>query len=120
MANKRQLKKFIENTCGAVAAETVLSAAVFPEINRDAVNDIVNDALALQTQSLSRINVSFDKSERDFDNRAAYNKARHAYYTAAYKALLNEFDAKIVELVGKMNAALPQSVRDQLRKAAAE
>ena len=30
MANKRELKKFIRNTCGALAAEIVLARAAFP------------------------------------------------------------------------------------------
>lgn len=120
MANKRQLKKFIENSCGAVAAEMILSAAAFPEIDRKAVGEVVNDAMALQAQSLSRINVSFDKSQRDFDNRAQYNKARHEYYAAAYRALLNDFDEQLITIVTKMNAAMPESVRQEFKKAITE
>lgn len=119
MANKRQLKKFIKNSCGSIAAGTVLAAVVFPDVDRNAVNEIVNDAVELQTKSLSRINVSFDKREADFENRGAYNKARHEYYAAALRSLLKDFDAKVLELVAKMNAAMPQAVRDEFKKAAA-
>lgn len=43
MANKRQLKKFVRNTCGALASEIILARAAFPEIARKEVHDIVSD-----------------------------------------------------------------------------
>ena len=37
MANKRDLKKYIRNTCGALAGEILLARAAFPAIERKTV-----------------------------------------------------------------------------------
>ncbi|MDE6464834.1 MAG: hypothetical protein K2L16_09435 [Muribaculaceae bacterium] len=120
MATKRDLKKFIRNSCGALAAEMLMARAAFPEIDRKKTYEIIGDVAALQTRSLGRVNVSFDKDCKAFETPAAYRKARRAYYSAAYDKLVEEFDASMLEIVKKMNAALPENVRVLLKEAAAE
>lgn len=120
MATKRELKKFIRNTCGAIAAEILFARAAFPAIERKAVHEVLFDAASLQGSALRKVSVSFDKCPSDFDTKAEYNKARNEYFRKAYKRLLEEFNAGVVELVKKMNAALPDNVRMTLKDAAAE
>lgn len=120
MANKRQLKKFVTNTCGALAAEIILARAAFPEIDRKAVYDIISKIAATQQETLAKASISFDKARRDFDNAAEYRKAHREYYNTAYTKLLDAFDAKINEILKEMNAALPENVRATLKVTAAE
>lgn len=120
MATKRDLKKFIRNTCGALAAEIILARAAFPSIERAKVYDIVSDIAALQVNTLPKVSIAYDKKPTDFTNLAEYHKARHAYYATAYDHLLESFEAQVAEIVTKMNAALPEDVRATIKKSLAE
>lgn len=120
MANKRDLKKFIRNTCGALAGEILLARAAFPEIDRKDVNKIICDIAALQSESLAKASISFagttDNNEEGA--KAKYRAAKSAYYRTAYTKLLDEFDAKVREIVKSMNASLPEGVRLAIKEAA--
>lgn len=117
MATKRDLKKFVRNTCGALAGEILLASAAFDQIDIEKVRDIVRRIAALQEDIISKVSIAFDKAPRDFDNRADYNKARAGYYSNAYTNLLNDFDEQVAEIVVAMNAALPEAVREELKTA---
>lgn len=120
MANKRDLKKFIRNTCGAMAAEIVLARAAFPEIPRKEVHDIVSDIARMQCTNLAKVSISFDKTPGDFDTIAEYHKAKRAYFNTAFNKLIDDFDGEVTEMVKRMNAALPEQVRSTIRKAVSE
>lgn len=118
MTSKRDLKKFIRYSCGAAAAEIVLARAAFPTIERNAVSDIIRDLAELQDASILLVNVSYDKTPGTFANIHEYRTARSRYYRAACHKLLTDFDAKLGDIVKKMNAALPDDVRATLKQAA--
>lgn len=120
MATKRQLKKFVRNTCGALAAEIILARAAFPTIDRKQVHDIIAEIAAVQADTLSKAAITFDKSPRDFEDRSLYKKGRREYFSKAYTSLLDSFDASVDAILKKMNAALPEDVRAQIKVAAAE
>lgn len=120
MATKRDLKKYVRNTCGSLAGEILLARAAFPVIDRKTVHDIINDIAVLQSASLAKVSVAFDKKERDFADPAQYRKARSEYYAKAYGSLVCDFDDAVLEIVKKMNAALPAEVREAIKEAAAE
>ncbi len=120
MANKRQLKKFIRNTCGALAAEIVLARAAFPSIDRKEVHDIVRDIARLQCTTLAKTGISFDKTPRDFETPAEYHRERRAYFTKAFDRLIENFDDGVTAIIKSMNAALPEDVRMQIKQNLAE
>lgn len=120
MATKRQLKKFVANTCGAMAAEIILARAAFPVIERKTVYDIISKIAALQNDTIKKVSLSFDKAPRDFANKSEYNKARRTYFATAYTKLLSYFDGAVADIVKEMNAALPAEVRETLKGVAAE
>lgn len=109
MANKRQLKKQVRYICGDIAAECALAKYVVEGINREAMNETLCEIAALQEATLSRINVTFDKLPKDFENLKAYNKAKHEFTLKAFESINSEFSKGIQELVKKMNSALPNA-----------
>lgn len=117
MANKRDLKKFIRNTCGALALDMILARESFPQIDRKAVHDVVVDAARLQGKTLRRVNFSYDLAPESFEDYTTYKKARAAYYRKAYATLLNDFNEEIGAIVKQMNAALPDEVRKSIKEA---
>lgn len=120
MATKRDLKKFISNTCGALAAEIILARAAFPSIERGKVYDIVSDIAALQENTLPKVSIAYDKRAADFADYAEYRKARRTYFATAYDQLINKFEAGVADIVAKMNAALPDDVRATIKQSLAE
>lgn len=120
MANKRELKKFIRNACGAMASEILIARSIFPSITRKNVYDIVRKIASLQAMTLRLVSVSYDKTPDAFEDIRAYRADKRSYYKLAYKKLLENFDAKLLEIIKDMNAALPEDVRAQLKDAAAQ
>ena len=120
MANKRELKKYIIQTCGAMAADMIMTGYIFSEVNPADVDKVISHLAALQADSLAKCSTSYDKVARDFETPADYHKARRAYFAAAYTKLLKDFNAEVSQIVKEMNAALPESVKSELKQAAAE
>ena len=107
MANIRKVKKSVHYTCGDLAAEILIASHAINDFDREKAYKIVNDIASLQTDSILKCSFSFDKVRKDFENDAANNKAKTAYYHAAFKKLIDSFNDKVVEIVKEMNAALP-------------
>ena len=120
MANKRDLKKFIRNTCGNIALDMVIVGDHFSQIDKKDVEKIVFDCAVLQTTTISRLGIAFDRTEADFATKAEYAAARRKYFRRAYTALLEQFDKDVEELVKNMNQALPDEVRQSLKQAVNE
>lgn len=115
--NKRLLKKEIRMICGSLAGECVLAQVSIPGIDTNKFNDIIIELADLQQNALSRINFSFPQTEKAFENRSAYRKARDEYFKAAFKKLKAEFNAHIAAIVKQMNEALPQEQKEANKKA---
>lgn len=107
MANKRQLKKHIAFVCGEIASECIVASHLIKGANSEALMKIVGKVAQLQSNAVKKINIAFDKTPRNFESAAEYNKARTQYFSKAYKALLDEFNAHVRDIVDEMNKALP-------------
>jgi|GEM_PF-3799960 len=66
---------------------------------------------------LNNVTFVFDKLPKDFESGAAYRKARAEYFKKAFSSLREKFYDKVNALVKEMNAALPQEVKDNNKKA---
>lgn len=104
MANKRQLKKYIHNVCGDLAAEIISAYHCFDGVQSDKVGEIVGAIAELQCNSLAKVSVAHDKKKG----------SAHA----EYKALVEEFNKEVVRIVAMMNAALPEEAHKEMKEAA--
>ncbi len=111
MANKRQLKKNIAYVCGELAAEILIAYHLSKDVERSAVEAIINDIAELQAGTIAKVTFAFDKTKKDFENAGEYNKAHAKYYAAAYAKLREEFTAKAADIVAEMNKAVPAESR---------
>lgn len=116
MANKRDLKKEIQYVCGDIAAECLIAKNFVKGVDAEKLNDVVGKVADLQISALEAASFSFDKLPKDFENGAAYHKARYSYFRKAYTALREKFYNKVNELVKEMNAAIPQEVKENNKK----
>lgn len=113
MANKRDLKKYIKYTCGNIAGECIFAKIYFDGVDCDKMDDIIVKTACLQTNTIDKVSVSFDKTLKSFEGNAAkYKKAKTAYFKEAYKALNKELADAVNEIVAEMNAALSQEQKD--------
>lgn len=112
MAKKRILKKNISRICGAIAGDAMLASYLDPKVDRAKIEDVVRRVAALQETARARVTFWFDKSPRDFaGDRAAYAKARSAYYRAAFEKLRSEFNHEAISIIKELNEAVPADVR---------
>lgn len=113
MANKRDLKKYIKYTCGDIAGECIFANLYFEGVNHDKIAEIIVKAATLQTTTIDKVSVTFDKTPKSFGgNNFEYRKARAAYFKTCYKALKDEMNATINEIVKEMNAALSKEQKE--------
>ncbi|MDE6276937.1 MAG: hypothetical protein K2M06_02405 [Muribaculaceae bacterium] len=117
MSNRRELKKYVHAVCGDLAAGILETSYAFGNVKKSDVIDIVNDIASLQIDTLAKISIAFDKTPSAME-AGEYRKARRAYYRSAAKALLDEFHKSVDEILKKINAALPEEVRAELKAAA--
>lgn len=117
MANKRQLKKFIRCTCGALATDMSLAWRAFPQIDIKDVEQIIIHIAHMQVSALRRTSISFDRKRADFESAAEYSKARRAYFRKAYAALNAHFAQETAQTVKLMNQALPDEVKQAIKDA---
>lgn len=117
MSNKRQLKKHVRYVCGDLAAELLVARSLYPGFDNDKVAEIIGKIAELQVSTIANASFSFDKARHDYQDAAAYNKERQAYNRKAYSKLNETFGNGIAEIVKMMNQAMPQSLRDDAKKA---
>ena len=115
MSNKRALKKRISEVCGDIARDAMLAAAIYrKDIDTKKIDDVLRNLAELQEETLVKSNFSFDKSEREFETRAAYRKARRDYFATAYDKLNKDFVERAVAIVKELNEAVPTEARKQV------
>ena len=116
--NKRSTKKAIRRICGDVAGECIVASHFINGVSTEEMHKIVIEAATLQTFSLEKVSVAYDKVPSDVGSKREYNKERRAYFKKAFSTLHKEVEAKLQEIVKAMNAALPQEAKDANKKAA--
>ena len=117
MANKRELKKRIQYVCGDLAAECLLAKNFVKGVDAEAMKRIIAEIADLQISTLAKVSFAFDHLPTDFPSENLYRKARNAYYNKAYASLQSKFLDKVNDIVREMNAALPQEVKENNKKA---
>lgn len=106
--NKKDLKKYI-NRMGLEVAEGVLPAAVCAKIiAEDKAHEILNKLATIKTEALSRMNIAFDKTQKEFESEKKYRAARKAYFVQAYTKLLDDYEKGVENLLNEVNSAVPE------------
>lgn len=109
MANKRQIKKAIQNACGDIAGECIFAESAFGAGKTEEWDSIIIDTALLQQEAVNRVNNRFDKKVKDFANRKEYNKARRAFFKEREKELSEYFRAEVENIAKRMNDLMPSN-----------
>ena len=117
MANKRQLKKYMKNMAANLAGETVFILNYYDGIDEAKANDVIDKIFNLLTEKINDVSVDFDKTCKD---SFAGDKARNAYYKAAYKKLYTDFTEGVSAVLKDMNALLSKEQLEENKRMANE
>lgn len=112
MSSLRQVKKNIRNFCGDILAECVLAGTLYSDADEKKLADAVLMTAKLQTETIRKLSISFDKSPRDFTNLSEYRKARRYYYRKAIASLDSIFLKEAESIIALMNKAIPEKHND--------
>ena len=117
MSNRRNFKKYVRAVCGDLAAGILETSYAFEGVKHSDVRAIISDIATLQVDTLAKAGVAYDKCPSAME-AGEYRKARRTYFHKAYKALADEFNNSVKDILKKINAALPADVRESLKEAA--
>lgn len=113
MSSIRKFKKQIYCICGDIADEILIAAHATKDFDKEKAYSIVGDIASLQVDTISKCKFSYDKIRKDFDNDAAYRRARHAYTKSAFCKLHEDLETRLQETVKAMNAAMPKESKNK-------
>lgn len=116
MSSIRRTKKEIRYACGDIAAELLIASHAIKEFDQKTALDIIAEIARLQVDSLGKCSFTFDKAKADFADEKEYRKARHQYTAKAFAKLHENMSAEMQAIVDKMNAAMPQHIKDAIKK----
>lgn len=108
MANKRQLKKMVNNACKDLVYAIFISDCAAGHADDTRMLQLLTELDTMHTHALAAATFSFDKTPRDFDNRHAYNVAKSKYFRKAYTEYHKEFTDSMQKIVDQINAILPK------------
>ena len=113
MANKRILKKQVRYICGDIALECAIALETIPDVDKKIMTEAIRDIAELQTKTLNKMSYAFDKIARDYDNKKQYRKEKTVYNSTAFKKLKVKFNESVLDIVKKMNSALPKKTTQE-------
>ena len=109
MANKRQIKKAIQEAGGDIASECIFAESAFGEDKIEQWDSIIIDTALLQQEAVNRVNNRFGKKVKDFANRKEYNKARRVFFKQCEKELSEYFRTEVNNIAKRMNELMPSN-----------
>ncbi len=116
MASIRKTKKEIRYACGDLASELLIAAHAIKGFDMAETRHIIGDIASLQVDALHKCSFAFDRARSDFETGKEYRSARSKYIAAAFRKLNKEVTEQTQAIVDRMNAAMPQHIKDAIKK----
>ena len=120
MGNKREFKKYAEALGASVCEAMMFAYYNQPGVDKEAIEKAIAKVLGATAAAKSNADVTFDKGYRAFPSLPEYSKAKKAFFKQLFTKINKDFDKEIDEAVKMFNAAIPQSVKDEQKREAAE
>lgn len=113
MANKRELKKYVNRASNELAFASFLTGCSIDGTDFKRINDLIIEVNTLKIRTLYNVTFAFDKMPKDFDDKKAYRAARRRYFATAYKKLHAEFAEHYQKLVDELNAITAEATKSE-------
>lgn len=119
MANKREFKKYVE-AVGVSACNAMMATYYNVEgADKEAIEKAMAQVLGAIGAARSHANVKFDKGMKAFPDATAYAKAKKEFFRKVFVKISDDFSKELDAALKTFNAAIPQEVKDQYKKAVA-
>lgn len=108
MANKRQLKKFINDNCRELAFVTFIADCAVRNSDENKFTELLNEIENFRVSALDAASFSFDKTPSAFADRREYNRAKNAYFKKAYTKFHEDYAVRLQKIIDEINSIQPK------------
>lgn len=118
MANKRILKKSIDDLGNSIINEMAITFYNIEGADKDLISQAISKVLEAMNTAHCKTCVHFDKKRRDFNSEKEYYVAKKAFNKKNYDELIADFNEKIEEALKNFNEAIPAEEKEANKKLA--
>ena len=109
MASKRDLKKAIRRSCGALAGECVIMQAhLADQTDPEKWDDLIIESAMIQVDAVRAISAPCPEKRRQHANPHAYKKARRAFVRTSVADIKQHMVERMQQVVKQMNELAPK------------
>lgn len=109
MANKRQFKKSVDALSAALADEMMASYYNVKEADRDKISQAIAKIATAMTEAKHNAARLFGKGVKEFENLAAYNKAKAEFTKQKYTEAIEQYNKALGEALKAYNEGMPKN-----------
>ena len=109
MANKREFKKSVEALSSALFDEMMASYYNVKEADRDKISSAISKVALAMEKAKKQSNVLFKKGMKEFDNIAAYNKAKAQHTKEKYQKAIADYNEALGQALIDYNEGMPKN-----------
>ena len=116
--NKRDFKKYVESVGDSACASMIDVYETVENVDKQKVADAVEKVIAAVAAAKTNADITFDKGVKAFDSLAEYSKAKKKFFKQLFEKIYKDFYTDLYEAVKEFNAAVPEEVKADNKKAA--
>lgn len=107
MASKRAFKKSVEALSSALVNEMMASYYNRKDADREKISQAIAKVISAMGTAKKDAGVVFDKGVKDFENLAAYNKAKAQHIKEKYNQAIANYNSSLGEALKAYNEGVP-------------
>lgn len=120
MANKRILKKSVDDLGNAIIDEMAIAFYNMEGADKDLISKAISKVLEAMNDAHSRISRVFGEKRRDFATEKEYLTAKKAFIKNNYDELITDFNEQLKEALKDFTDATPEAEKEKNKKLAAQ
>lgn len=109
MANKREFKKSVDALSSALVNEMMASYYNESAADREKISQAITKIVAAMGRAKQDTNRLFRKGVKEFDNLAAYNKAKSLHTKEKYNKAIADYNEALAEALKAYNEGMPKT-----------
>lgn len=109
MANKREFKKSVEALSSALVDEMMANYYNEKDADRDKISKAITKIAMAMEVAKKTAGQLFNKGVKDFENLAAYNRAKSVFTREKYQEAIANYNEALGEALKIYNEAMPKN-----------
>ena len=109
MANKRQFKKSLDALSSALVDEMMASYYNVKDADREKISQAIYKVIGAMGKAKRDTGKLFGKGIKEFENLAAYNKAKSAHTKQKYTAAIAGYNEALSDALKAYNEGIPKN-----------